>query len=95
VLRRMTLLAFVAVLSLAAEHALAARSETTGGDAIARDVIAGGGGRSETTTGYVLNGTIGQPIAAVSTAGNGTTLVGGFHTMIPRGPTIVRTWHLY
>lgn len=94
-LRRTLFAGVLTVLFLAAGHALAARSETTNGDVLARDVIAGGGGRSETSSGNVLYGTIGQPVAAVSNARNGTMLISGFHTVIPRGPTIVRTWHLY
>ena len=61
---------------------------------IPRDVVSGGGGRSETSSGYVLQSTMGQPVAAVSTASNGTSLYGGFQ--IPAAPvTAARSWELY
>ena len=62
---------------------------------IPRDVVAGGGGRSTAPTGHILNSTIGQPATGISTAGNGTILVGGFQTMVPRPSTGVRRWSLY
>ena len=74
---------------------LAARMVTSGGSIIPRDVVAGGGGRSVTSLGSVLNGTIGQPATAVMTASNGSTLVGGFQTMAQRITTAARRWDLY
>jgi hypothetical protein len=74
---------------------LAARMTNPAGSVIPRDVVAGGGGRGTATSGHVLDATIGQPAAASSTASNGTSLVGGFHTMTPRASTAVRRWSLY
>ena len=55
-----------------------------------------GGGESTDGSGRQLSGTIGQPIAGMSTASNGTILVGGFQTMrAPRGPTAARRWQHY
>ena len=66
----------------------------SGSGIVPRDVVSGGGGRSETSSGYVLQSTMGQPVAAVSTASNGTTLYGGFQ--IPAAPvTAARSWELY
>ncbi|MCX8038123.1 MAG: hypothetical protein N3D11_13925 [Candidatus Sumerlaeia bacterium] len=62
---------------------------------IPRDVVAGGGGRSTAPSGHILNSTIGQPIAGLSTAGNGTILVGGFQTMVPQVSTSAQRWSLY
>ncbi len=62
---------------------------------IPRDVIAGGGGRSTAPSGHILHSTLGQPIAGLSTAANGTILVGGFQTMVPRVSTAAQRWNLY
>jgi len=73
---------------------IAARMTNPAGGVIPRDVVASGGGRS-TVPGYILNSTIGQPATGISTAGNGTTLVGGFQVMVPRGPSAAQRWNLY
>jgi len=74
---------------------LAARMTSPSGSTIPRDVVASGGGRSVTTTNYVLQGTIGQPATAISVATNGTILVGGFQASTPRPSTRARNWQLY
>jgi hypothetical protein len=94
-IRKTAFVAIVLGLALLAGPAGAARMESPNGTVIARDVIAGGGGESRTPGGYVLNGTIGQPIAAVSEADDGTILVGGFQTMWRPSVTAVRHWDLY
>lgn len=95
-MNRKALLAIIVVgLAFAMGFTIAARMTTTGGEVIDRDVLAGGGDRSTAPSGYVLTGTIGQPVAGISTASNGTTLVHGFHVMAQRGPTSARRWELY
>jgi len=93
--RKIALALIVLCLAFATGFALAARMVTSGGSIIPRDVVAGGGGRSVTTLGSVLNGTIGQPATAVMTATNGSTLVGGFQTMPQLYTTSARRWDLY
>jgi len=75
---------------------LAARMTNPADGVIPRDVVAGGGGRSTTPSGHVLQATIGQPAAGISYAGNGTSLIGGFQTMTRLKPsTAARRWDLY
>jgi hypothetical protein len=83
------------VLAFAVGFGLAARMISGGGEVIARDVVAGGGGRGTAASGHVLEGTIGQTATGIGTAGNGTILVGGFQTMTPKSPSAARNWNLY
>ena len=94
---RKTVLIIVAIgLAFVAGFGLAARMTSPGGDVIDRSVVATGGGESADGSGRQLSGTIGQPIAGMSTASNGTILVGGFQTMrAPGGPTAARRWQHY
>ena len=93
---RKTVLTILAVaVAFAVGFTLAARMTSSGGEVVARDVVAAGGGQSTATSGHALSGTIGQPIAGVSTSTEGYILVGGFQTMGRRGPTAVRNWELY
>ncbi len=94
-IRKAAFVALLAAMTWLAGSALAARMEAPNGTSIARDVLAGGGGRSLTPGGYVLEGTIGQPIAAISMADNGTILIGGYQTMWRPNLTAVRHWDLY
>ena len=90
--RKVFLIGAVAGFVVAMAFAVVAYMVSTTG-VIPRDVVAGGGGRSAASS-YVLNATVGQPFAAVSAAGNGTTLYGGFQT--PALPaTAARNWELY
>ncbi|MBM3335415.1 hypothetical protein FJY63_12205 [Candidatus Sumerlaeota bacterium] len=73
---------------------VAAYMSSTSG-VVPRDVVAGGGGRSETSSGNVLQSTIGQPVAGASTAGNGTTLYGGFQVPLAPAAAAARNWELY
>jgi hypothetical protein len=94
--RKMLWIAVGLVLAFAAGFELAARMTNPAGGVIPRDVVAGGGGRSTSTGGNVLNSTIGQPATAISMASNGTVLVGGFQTMVPMATsTAARRWSLY
>lgn len=76
--------------------ALAGRMISGGGEQIARDVVAGGGGRSTNPSGLVLEGSAFQTVAALSRSPNGTVVVGGFQVMTPSAPsTAANNWHLY
>jgi len=95
-LKRKTISIVIGVgLVFAMGFGLAARMMSPSGSIIPRDVVAGGGGRSAATSGHVQYSTIGQPATAISTAGNGTVLVGGFQAPFPRSSTAVRHWQLY
>jgi len=74
---------------------LAARMMSPTGSIVPRGVVAGGGGSGAAPSGHVLNSTIGQPATAISTAANGTILVGGFQAVGPRPSTVARRWNLY
>jgi len=94
--RKRLLIGIGLFLALAAGFQLAARMTNPAGGAIARDVVSSGGGRGTATNGSVLESTIGQPTTALMTAGNGSTLVGGYQTMVPMTPSAgVRRWDLY
>lgn len=93
--RKTILILFALGLAFIMGFGLVARMQNPAGSVIPRDVVAGGGGRSVAPSGHVLNATIGQPATAVSTAPNGTILVGGFQAMVPRPSTAVRRWDLY
>jgi hypothetical protein len=85
----------VAAGAFIAGFGVAAHMISTGGEEIPRDVVNGGGGRSEALSGHVLEGSIGQPITGISQATNGTTLVGGFQVMTPRSASQARRWQMY
>ena len=94
--RKTILILFALGLAFIMGFGLAARMQNPAGSVIPRDVVAGGGGRSTTPSGHVLQSTIGQPAAGISYAGNGTSLVGGFQTMTRLKPsTAARRWNLY
>ena len=93
--RRILLTILGVALAFAVGFTLAARMTSTSGEVIARDVIAAGGEQSTAPSGHALSGTIGQPIAGLSQSSEGYILVGGFQTMLPRGPTAARNWELY
>ena len=96
-MNRKTILILVGlVMAFGLGIAVAYRTTNPPNTVIPRDVIAGGGGRSATSPpNYILQSTIGQPAAGISTAGNQTTLVGGFQVMVPRGPAAAQRWNLY
>jgi len=92
--RQTALIVAVAAIVLAMGLGVTAYMASTSG-IIPRDVVAGGGGRSEALSGNVLNSTVGQPFAAASTAGNGTTLYGGFQAPTSLAAAAARNWDLY
>jgi hypothetical protein len=76
--------------------ALAGRMISGGGEEVARDLVAGGGGRGTNDSGLVLEGSICQSVAAVSRSTDDTVLVGGFQTMNPSPPSSgAKNWALY
>ena len=84
--RKIVLTILIVAGAFAMGFTLAARMTSVSGEVIDRNVVATGGGEAAATSGLLLSGTIGQPIAGVSTDGNGNILVGGFQTMVT-GPT--------
>ena len=92
---RKAIVVFVAtLLAFAAGYCVALRVSDSG-HILPREVVAGGGNRSTTSSGHALYSTIGQPATNLMSAGNGSILVGGFQTMQHSVSAAARRWSLY